>query len=174
MLPTIRRLFLLTLITLGTVPVSSRAELITLFVPPSSPSGISDPIILAAGDLIEMEYANNTFTMEVTIAGQATNISGSGSSSYTLTVPKIMGPAEIRIFGSTYQPYLATFKITRANAAPSTVPSTAVVIPNDAEGQYEVLLESSTDMITWTSAQPGTYGGDTVKRFFRTRIVKNP
>ena len=49
---------------------------------------------------------------------------------------------------------------------------TSVVIPEDADGTYEVVLESSTDMVTWTRANPGTYGGDTKKRFFRTRVIK--
>ena len=33
-------------------------------------------------------------------------------------------------------------------------------------------MESSTDMVTWTEALPGTYGTDTEKRFFRLRAVR--
>ncbi|MCW0220636.1 MAG: hypothetical protein OJI67_20080, partial [Prosthecobacter sp.] len=59
-------------------------------------------------------------------------------------------------------------------ASNTMVPSTAVVIPNDAEGQFEVILESSIDMIIWTPAMPGTYASNNPNRFFRTRIVKKP
>jgi len=67
-----------------------------------------------------------------------------------------------------------TFSIQRANSPTTATPANAVVIPEDATGQYQVILESSTDLITWTAANPGNYGGSTEKRFFRTRIVKLP
>ncbi len=52
------------------------------------------------------------------------------------------------------------------------IPSNAVVIPADAGGPVQVLLESSTDLITWNSALPGTYGTSTTNRFFRVRTVR--
>jgi hypothetical protein len=66
-----------------------------------------------------------------------------------------------------------TFSVSRANAVPAVTPSNAVVIPNDAAGNYQVILESSTDLITWTAANPGTYSGTAPQRFFRTRVVKH-
>jgi hypothetical protein len=65
-----------------------------------------------------------------------------------------------------------TVNITRANATPSVAPLNAVVIPEDAAGSFNVVLESSTDLITWTAANPGAYGGTTTKRFFRVRVIK--
>jgi len=53
-----------------------------------------------------------------------------------------------------------------------TIPSTAVVVPSNATGDVDVLLEQSTDMITWTQCLPGTYNASTVKRFFRVRAVE--
>jgi len=47
----------------------------------------------------------------------------------------------------------------------------AVVIPEDASGPVEIVLESSTDLVNWTPANPGTYGSSTEKRFFRVRAV---
>jgi hypothetical protein len=52
------------------------------------------------------------------------------------------------------------------------VPLNAVVIPENTSGTFVVILESSTDMITWLPAVPGQYGSDTSRRFFRTRIVR--
>ena len=54
----------------------------------------------------------------------------------------------------------------------TSISSQVAVIPNDANGQFEVILESSVDLVTWNVANPGTFGGDTRRRFFRTRIVR--
>lgn len=48
----------------------------------------------------------------------------------------------------------------------------AVVIPEDATGPVEIIMESSIDMVTWTRANPGTYGASTEKRFFRLRALQ--
>jgi hypothetical protein len=53
-------------------------------------------------------------------------------------------------------------------------PSNAVVIPADSDGPVEIILESSTDLITWTAALPGSYASTTEKRFFRVRALRSP
>ena len=159
------------------------SEIMTLVTTNTTdPPFLSEAINLAAGDFAEIIYtSDSSILVKVLLGGKtlylkSTNTGNSGIE-FSPTIPKLVGPAEIYIerqgFASTNEyTGIATFKITRANSPMTTVPSTAVVIPQDEDGQYEVILESSTDMITWTAAQPGTYGGDTVKRFFRTRIVK--
>jgi hypothetical protein len=52
------------------------------------------------------------------------------------------------------------------------VSSTSVVVPSNAVGDVDVLLEQSNDMITWTQCLPGTYNASTQKRFFRVRAVE--
>lgn len=52
-------------------------------------------------------------------------------------------------------------------------PSNTAVIPNDANGQFNIILETSTDLIDWFPTLPGTYGGNHPSRFFRIRIVQN-
>jgi len=52
------------------------------------------------------------------------------------------------------------------------IPSASVVVPSNAVGDVDVLLEQSTDMITWTQCLPGTYNSSTQKRFFRVRAVE--
>lgn len=87
---------------------------------------------------------------------------------------EIAGPASIAVRPTdegTQNYAVATVEVTRP-ASPSVTPSNAAVIPVDANGTFTVILESSTDLITWTAANPGDYSGNTVKRFFRTRIVK--
>jgi hypothetical protein len=52
------------------------------------------------------------------------------------------------------------------------VSSASVVVPSNAVGDVDVLLEQSNDMITWTQCLPGTYNASTQKRFFRVRAVE--
>jgi hypothetical protein len=52
------------------------------------------------------------------------------------------------------------------------ISSASVVVPSNAVGDVDVLLEQSNDMITWTQCLPGTYNASTQKRFFRVRAVE--
>jgi hypothetical protein len=53
------------------------------------------------------------------------------------------------------------------------IPASSVLIPSDSSGPIEVILESSTDLVNWTGALPGTYGSSSENRFFRVRAVIN-
>jgi len=64
-----------------------------------------------------------------------------------------------------------TYRLVDNVSTTTTTPTSAVVIPTDATGPVNVILESSTDLVTWTAANPGTYGASTTKRFFRVRAV---
>ena len=59
-----------------------------------------------------------------------------------------------------------------SNSSIQSISNTAVVVPSNAVGDVDVLLEQSTDMITWTQCLPGTYNASTQKRFFRVRAVE--
>jgi len=101
------------------------------------------------------------------------NFNGS-SQSLSLAQPfPIVGPALITVGVSS--PYTATAVLTyrmKDNlSTTTTTPTSAVVIPTDATGPVNVILESSTDLVNWTQANPGTYGASTTKRFFRVRAV---
>lgn len=52
------------------------------------------------------------------------------------------------------------------------VPINAVVIPENETGDFQVVLESSTDMVTWSTATAGTYTSSTTRRFFRVRVAQ--
>ena len=58
------------------------------------------------------------------------------------------------------------------NIQGANISSTSVVVPANATGDVDVLLEQSNDMITWTQCLPGTYNASTQKRFFRVRAVE--
>ena len=59
-----------------------------------------------------------------------------------------------------------------ASSLNANVSTASVVVPSNATGDVDVLLEQSTDMITWTQCLPGTYNASTQKRFFRVRAVE--
>jgi hypothetical protein len=63
-----------------------------------------------------------------------------------------------------------TFTITTPTVQ-STIPANAVVIPTDATGPVQIVLESSGDLVNWTSSLPGTYGNTYTNRFFRVRAI---
>jgi hypothetical protein len=71
----------------------------------------------------------------------------------------------------------ATFQITTpasANVVSNYVPADAIVIPASATGNVQIILESSTDLLNWTAANPGTYAASSAtNRFFRVRGVHN-
>lgn len=89
----------------------------------------------------------------------------------------VAGPATIRLKVKNTNTYwqdscavYSTFQIT--DSQPQFSPSTAVVIPTDATGPVDIVLESSPDLVNWTAALPGTYGASATNRFFRVRAVR--
>jgi hypothetical protein len=73
--------------------------------------------------------------------------------------------------GSLY-PGFATFTIeTPSTNNVSVIPVNSVVIPSDAAGPVQIILESSSDLVNWVPSLPGTYGSTYTNRFFRVRAV---
>jgi len=46
------------------------------------------------------------------------------------------------------------------------------MIPSDSQGPVDIVLESSTDLVDWVQASPGTYGTSSQLRYFRVRAVR--
>ena len=46
-----------------------------------------------------------------------------------------------------------------------------LVLPENAQGNYDLIVESSSDSVTWTPFHSQAVQADTVKRLFRVRIV---
>lgn len=72
--------------------------------------------------------------------------------------------------GLTFEVIALTLTITTPTVQ-SLIPANAVVIPSDATGPVQIVLESSSDLINWTSSLPGTYGNTYSNRFFRVRAI---
>lgn len=62
--------------------------------------------------------------------------------------------------------------LVRPAGGSGSLPQNTLVIPTDATGNVQIILESSTDLINWVAAAPGTYDSQTTtRRFFRVRAV---
>ena len=83
---------------------------------------------------------------------------------------------QVRIYASNNAPDLegaaVTLKVTPAAEIESAGPKTVLVIPENSTGDYDVVIESSGDMTTWTPMHSQTVTGSGPQHFFRTRIVK--
>lgn len=136
----------------------------------------SEPLDLRPGDSAEVVgvYANSyaNICLSVTVLGKS--FKPNLENPYTIAGPaRLMATSLNNNNGANGNLTVITVKVTRFDEAPETAGhGTAVVIPEQAQGIFQVVLESSTDMVTWTAANPGSYGGDTAKRFFRVRCVK--
>jgi len=85
----------------------------------------------------------------------------------------IVGPATITLNSGLLNTALSLCTIQTSPASALTfTPSSSVVIPNDGAGPVTIILESSTDLINWTAAEPGTYGTTSSNRFFRVRAQR--
>jgi hypothetical protein len=154
------------------------AETVTL-ITQATQAGVkaySSTVTLNAGDSAQIVYTNPSSFGVAEITKDAMTFSVGMMLSATMVQPTIAGPATIRAEAdpnivSLNTPVVVTLVITRANVPPSQTPQNTVVIPENATGNVQIILESSTDMITWTAATPGSYGSSTQRRFFRIRAV---
>ena len=64
-----------------------------------------------------------------------------------------------------------TLKITNVSEINKAGPTTVLVLPENSTGNYDLVVESSTDSITWIPFHSETVNSDTAERLFRVRIV---
>lgn len=69
---------------------------------------------------------------------------------------------------------VVTLKITPASEINSVGPKTFLVLPENQEGNYDVIIESSNDLTTWSPFISQTVASETSPAFFRARIIKTP
>ena len=82
------------------------------------------------------------------------------------------GPLELSLEAPGTTNITVLYKLTRATEPVQNItPLNTVVIPTDANGNVQIILESSTDLVNWTAASPGEYNAATQNRFFRVRAV---
>jgi len=79
---------------------------------------------------------------------------------------KFVGVTKVSIFHAA-----ATLKITKASEINKVGPTSVLVLPENATGNYDLIVESSSDSVTWTPFHSQAVQSDTAKRLFRVRIV---
>ena len=124
-------------------------------------------IQVPAGKLLDVAYYSSSTGSNVHYYPEG---SVNGNNLTTYLPAKIVGPGAVRVtnIGSA----LLTYRLLdNVDQSTTTTPTSAVVIPTDATGPVNIILESSTDLVTWTTANPGAYGASTSRRFFRVRAV---
>ena len=69
---------------------------------------------------------------------------------------------------------VVTFKITTANEINSIGPNTFLVLPENSDGNYDVIIESSDDLTTWAPFVSQTVSSQSSPAFFRAKIIQTP
>lgn len=69
---------------------------------------------------------------------------------------------------------VVTFKITPANEINAIGPNTFLVLPENSEGNYDVIIESSDDLTNWTPFVSQTVSSGSSPAFFRAKIIQTP
>jgi len=64
-----------------------------------------------------------------------------------------------------------TLKITKASEINKVGPTSVLVLPENARGNYDLIVEASSDSVTWTPFHSQAVQSVTAKRLFRVRIV---
>ena len=178
---------LTSLVVLGVLAFSAGAsgQIMTVFLSSdtNSPYPSSTNIIIGADTVVE--WGNVSCYVSVSFPDspgstnftQTFNMNGSfpGQSSWGSDgdVRSVAGPVllSVSLFGLPfYTNGYFTLKLTKQTGA--FTPSTAVVIPSDAQGLADIPLESSTNFVDWVQALPGTYGTSSPARYFRVRAVR--
>jgi hypothetical protein len=143
-----------------------------------------DPLIISSNETANVIFVGGASSAGViyqrtggsstTITLQSSTSSGGGGSVSSVSPLPLVGPATITIAsgaGTVLGIRIVNTDLTSSGT--SSIPSTAVVIPQDATGPVQIILESSRDLINWNAATPGTYGSNATNRFFRVRAIAN-
>jgi hypothetical protein len=94
-----------------------------------------------------------------------------GNRDFDLSGGPVVGAVKVRNSATQAWSYV-TLKITHANELNAVAPTSLLVIPENSTGNYNIVVETSSDTATWTPFHSQTVSANDAKRFFRTRIVK--
>ncbi|MGD0539207.1 MAG: hypothetical protein ABSC03_16365 [Verrucomicrobiota bacterium] len=141
----------------------------------------STNILIGADSIVEWGSVGCDVSVSFPIAAGSTNFGSLislGYASFQATswdtsggIRVIAGPAMLTFSRPDFNGAgFCALKVTKLSG--TFTPSSAVVIPSDAQGPVDILLESSTNFVDWVQALPGTYGTSSQVRYFRVRAVR--
>ena len=156
----------LIVITLIYVSVSARAQIQTLVVGPTSTNSAVVTVSSNCYAIVKSVFGDGD--LDINMQGFSFTLEDTDSRNNL----HVAGPATIQLRAHCCAFYQGFATLEVISPATQSIPSTAVVIPADAGGPVNIVLESSTDLINWSAALPGTYGTSTTNRFFRVKAVR--
>lgn len=160
---------LVTLITLiahaSAVEYKTLKEGETLATSPTSLIEITSHGPAGSGKL-EIHLPTVTIPLELPLNGAA--IASGGGLVPLSRIGNIITGAESITANSTW----VTVKITPGSEINAVGPTSVLVLPENAVGNYDLVVDSSQDMVTWTPVHSQAVQSNTPSRMFRVRIVK--
>ena len=101
-------------------------------------------------------------SIDVQVLAVATNTSLKGSMFNGVSSMLVTGSAAV------------TVKLTAPSEINAVTPSAVLVLPENSTGNFDVIIEASDDLLTWSPFFSQTVNSATATRFFRTRVTKTP
>lgn len=126
-------------------------------------------LTLEQGELLEPTATAGTLNLGVMTAdGNFLSIAEAVDSrgNFVENVPVLSGPCDVYINGVNGS--LMMYKITKPDTA---MISNVVTLPHTS-GNWEVQLETSSDLKNWTAVVPGSFSGDPDLQFFRVKATQ--
>ncbi|MEK7949351.1 hypothetical protein [Luteolibacter soli] len=139
----------------------------------SGQEGSSQSITLGQGESAKLLYGSPGFNarLRCEIGTKTFDLSCFKGGTWDINPIVIAGPATITLksggVGNGASSGFVTLGITRIGLT-----SGPTSIPQEEGSTFEVILESSSDLVNWLVINPGEYSGTEARRFFRMRIVK--
>jgi hypothetical protein len=133
--------------------------------------GYSEAVTILAGEWLEVIGRGARGSLEIAVNGENLSLPMLEQTGASVSSPlpiKVAGPAQVRFMCINASAAYVTLAIHRVSS-----PTTPAAIPADPGQNFAVVLESSSDLVTWTPAAPGSYAGTEPKRFFRVRIDRD-
>jgi len=81
--------------------------------------------------------------------------------------PAFTGITKFRLLRMSFDTYV-TIRITHAELGPTSV----ILLPENIDGNYDLMVESSDDTVTWDPFHSQSVQSGAAKKFFRVRIVR--
>jgi hypothetical protein len=170
LLPTLLRAEIVTLISDGRAVQTSAPKYADTYSTITNGANYKTTVEVRTGEVARVLYAGPSPTALGSIS--AYFLLGTISLDVTTTGNQvIVGPCILTVIaGTNSSPVVISAQITR-NDEPFT-PAGAVLVPADSSGPVRVIMESSTNLVQWNSALPGTYGTTAQNQYFRVRAER--
>ena len=135
----------------------------------SIPAGKEAVIVYFNGGSDSQLYYKDSFDNQVTLISNQSYYGFNVANEYI-----IPGPGELKTRKFNGQIRAIVKLRQKSDSGSATTAKYATVIPENAKTNVDVVLEQSTDLVTWTAVAPGQFAPSAQKRFFRLRSANVP